>query len=387
MLTFENLGEDILNKIFGYNDFEDQLQFSKVCFFTHKNKIKFGYNNSKKISIWFNNSGSLIVCEKNKEKVSSYNYLISSYIFFYMSKKKVNHEYKNLLAKSIDEITVTFEEEMSYNNLVLGVNTISLINECYKLSILRLNMDLFTIEKIKFGNFLKDIYIYVSKGKKCLNINLSSCILLKQLEICSFGITKFTINNIHFNHVQFLNLKVKEFGGNINDIKSILIKNNSIKHLNLEVSSKSLILLNLMFLNNLHTIKITVQELYFFPIKNFAFLLNNQKMSNEVYRFKLDLFMNNNYILYKNLLEQLHINLNKVIERLNLSIKIFEKKVIPLNLSLFKIIKDSLLKLFKLFKIIEIPHIYIERSLKPTILNFFQKNKIYCGKIEEKKMF
>ena len=41
-LTFEDLGEDTVNKIFKYNKLKDQIQFSKVCLLTYENKLKFG---------------------------------------------------------------------------------------------------------------------------------------------------------------------------------------------------------------------------------------------------------------------------------------------------------------------------------------------------------
>ena len=109
-LTFEDLGEDIVNKIFEYNNLKDQIQFAKVCSLTYENKIKFGYN-GKKIILVIHMYGTVDGFEKVyfpelNNFFTKINTLVPKYTNYYLYKKQINSEYKYLMVKNIEEIFV-----------------------------------------------------------------------------------------------------------------------------------------------------------------------------------------------------------------------------------------------------------------------------------------
>ena len=389
-LTFEDLGEDIVNKIFEYNNLKDQIQFAKVCSLTYENKIKFGYN-GKKIILVIHMYGTVDGFEKVyfpelNNFFTKINTLVPKYTNYYLYKKQINSEYKYLMVKNIEEIFVNNNRtyRLFCNNPILYKNNIlHLINECYKLSKLTLReLNLFYLQKIKFGKFLKELTIENIEEKNNVNINLSQCTLLKKLDIKTFIINKNIFNNIYFKNLENLSLEIKELNCDINDIRSILNTKNYIKNITLKVYNKSLILLNLIFLNNLHTINLSIEELDIFSLKKNIFLIN-QDFCDKINHFELNLLMNKKFICYKDFLKYLYLKLNKKIKCLCLSIQIIEEMKIPMDLTVFNLFKKHLIRLFGFFENVEIPHIYVEKNLKPVIFDFFKKYKISNEKIDE----
>ena len=390
-LTFNDLSEDIVNKIFQFNDFKEQINFSTVCSLTYENKVRFGYNGRRMLLV-INISGHVDAFERVffpelNNFFTKINKLVPKYTNYYMYKKQINPEYKYLMGKNIEEIFVKnyfVYGSRSNHPFFYKNNTSHLINECSKLSKLTLyNLNLFFFQKIKFGKFLKELIIENTEEKNnyIVNINLSQCKLLKTLDIKSFSINKNTLNNIFFKNLENLNLQIKELNCDINDIQSILNTKNHIRNITLRVYDNSLILLNLIFLQNLQTINLTIDELNIFPKKNF--FLNNQKVSDKIKHFELNLWMNKNFTLYKHFLDHLYLKLNKNMKCLRLSTQIIEEIKIPMDLNTFNFFKESLVRLIEIFEIVEIPHIYVAKNLKPVIVDFFKKNKISISKIDE----